>query len=185
MKKMNVWGLIFGAFVLLSACSKVTEENEQKTFANAVAKKITLSASGAEMKVQSTGGQAYLLETETGHLYTTCKGSCGKTHVNTCSGIGTNCEGGGVIILPNSLELVKSADGVKAKTYSALCVYENDFSNEEVFLFPNRSFLIEAVQSGQAQFLNIPEQTFERDPNTHTFVIQGVTFTEKALFINE
>ena len=45
---------------------------------------------------------------------------------------------------------------------------------------PARSFYIKENN----QWINIPQQTLERDTETRCFLVKGITFTEKAIYPN-
>ena len=156
-----------GALVTFIACLKDEDASRRKESVPAVA--ITMDS-----EVPTKGDLDFLLKTKVGHTKEECGGTCFYGIHKDCHGFGDLCEMVGRI----GLEPPVSKGGV---AYSAVTQYPEDFSDEETFLMPDRSFKIE----GQERWLNIPEQVFLRDIETRCFRIQGITFTDEPLYINE
>ena len=118
------------------------------------------------------------LQTRIGHKKNVCDGSCKKytsTHMD-CAGTGSECNLVGNIELEPPL-----GNGIaETPTFHARCLYPEDFSDYESLAMPARSFYMEETK----QWLNIPQQILERDPQTYCFLIKNITFTGKAAYSN-
>lgn len=167
-EKVGVFGFDgSGSAWTFIACLKDEDASRRKESVPAVA--IVMDS-----EVPTKGDLGFLLKTKVGHTEEECGGTCFYGIHKDCHGFGDLCEMVGRI----GLEPPVSKGGV---AYSAVTQYPEDFSDEETFLMPDRSFKIE----GQERWLNIPEQVFLRDIETRCFRIQGITFTDEPLYINE
>ena len=159
-----VGSVVLAAFV---SCSEEGAVVARKGYVPAVA--VALDGGG-----HAKGGGGYWLQTKAGHTKEECGGNCYKGGHKDCHGFGNLCDLVGAIEFDPPLSK-------GAAVYSAMARYPEDFSDEEVFLMPARSFAVEK----EDEWLNVPRQVFERDPATRCFRIQGITFTKEPLYINE
>lgn len=168
MKKL-VFLVLMGCAVLAAfiSCSKDGYVSSRKEAVPAVA--VALDKDG-----HAKGGGGYWLQTKAGHTKEECGGACYNGEHADCYGFGNLCD------LVGAIELDPPVSKGPAD-YSAMARYPEDFSDEEMFLMPARSFAVE----GEDEWLNVPRQVFERDPATRCFRIQGITFTKEPLYINE
>ena len=158
-----------GTLVTFIACLKDEDASRRKESVPAVA--ITMDS-----EVPTKGDLDFLLKTKVGHTKEECGGNCWKNGHRDCYGFGKACE----IEAGIGLHPPISKGGDAFVSYEASAQYPEDFSDDDEFLMPNRSFKIE----GQESWLNIPEQVFVRDSETRCFRIHGITFTKEPLYIN-
>lgn len=134
--------------------------------------------STATLVHSKNGGAIVGLETRAGHTAKECDGSCNKsqlTHID-CAGSGKQC------LIFGSIELERPIKNhiLKPQNFNARCLHPEDFSDHETFAMPARSFYIKENN----RWINIPQQTLERDTETRCFLIKSITFTEKAIYPN-
>lgn len=170
LKPTSIAAAISAVLLFGSGCSKDNPLSQQ-------GKKEQSIFSTATFLQSSKGKPIIGLETRAGHTKQECDRSCEKSglyHVD-CAGNGKQCQIFGSIEIERPISK-NTTSGV----FAAHCIYPEDFSDDETFAMPSRSFYIEETN----QWLNIPQQLLERTPETKCFLIKGITFTEKAIYPN-
>ncbi len=170
MKRLVSFSWLFPCLVLLFAsCSK-----ERATRTGEIASAVAVLQTETPA---AKGGNIYVLKFKAGHTKEDCGGTCfnGTAH-RECYGFGDLCDNVGSIEVHPPFSKVTGTEGV----YEASALYPEDFSDEEVYGMPARSFKIE----GEERWLNIPEQVLERDAETRCFLVRGIRFSSNPLYAN-
>ena len=170
-KKTTLLATVF-CCALFAACTPepIQDENTGDTS--------SLAFTAQWLPGNTKGGPVIGITLRAGHKKENCDGSCSqrKEAHKDCQGSGQECSQVG------SLELhpmfPKAIHSTTPSHYTAYCLYPEDISDEETFAMPDRSLYI--VSDGQ--WLNIPQQTLHRAPETHCFIINNLAVTGQALY---
>ena len=172
LKPTSIAAVISAILLFGSGCSKDNPLSQQGNDEQELSSTATLLHS-------KKGGAVVGLNTRVGHTKEDCDGSChpGYNTHRDCAGHGKACQTWGTIEFEKPLS---KSISTPLHHFNAHCLYPEDFSDYETFAMPARSFYIKENN----QWINIPQQTLERDTETRCFLVKGITFTEKAIYPN-
>ena len=172
LKPTSIAAAISAVLLFGSGCSKDNPLSQQGNDEQELSSTATLLHS-------KKGGAVVGLNTRVGHTKEDCDGSChpGYNTHRDCAGHGKACQTWGTIEFEKPLS---KSISTPLHHFNAHCLDPEDFSDYETFAMPARSFYIKENN----QWINIPQQTLERDTETRCFLVKGITFTEKAIYPN-
>ena len=172
LKPTSIAAAISAVLLFGSGCSKDNPLSQQGNDEQELSSTATLLHS-------KKGGAVVGLNTRVGHTKEDCDGSChpGYNTHRDCAGHGKACQTWGTIEFEKPLS---KSISTPLHHFNAHCLYPEDFSDYESLAMPARSFYMEETK----QWLNIPQQILERDPQTYCFLIKNITFTGKAAYSN-